>query len=119
MKKALLTLLFSSLILVAADVTGAWSGTAKVGPDGPDSVYLTLKQQGATVTGSIGRDANDQQPIEKGRMEGDQITFEVPREGVVYQVLLKLQPDGKTLTGGVEIERDGAKHMVQLELKRQ
>ena len=85
MKKFLLTLFFFSLTLIAADVTGTWSGTAKIkredGADGADSVYLMLKQQGATVAGSIGRDSSDQQPIEKGKMEGDQITFEVSREG--------------------------------------
>ncbi len=121
MRKAILAVVFCNLTLLAADVTGTWSGTVKVKRDGADqneSAYLILKQEGSTVTGSAGGRADDQRPLENGKIQGDQITFEVPADNGTYKVSLKLQEDGETLTGEVRRERDGNVLIAQVEVKR-
>src|ERR1017187_9651859 len=66
----------------ASDVTGTWSGTLKItGPDGQtqdDTIHLILKQDGAKLTGTAGPSVGEQLPIEKGAVEGNKVTMEVP-----------------------------------------
>jgi uncharacterized protein (TIGR03435 family) len=52
----------------ANDVSGKWSGFP---------VYLTLKQDGNTVTGSAGETEDDQLPFESGTIEGDRLTLKL------------------------------------------
>ncbi len=121
MRKAILAVVFCSLTLLAADVTGTWSGTVKIKRDGADqndSAYLILKQEGSTITGSVGGHADDLHPFENGKIQGDQITFEVPANNGSYKVSLKLQEGGETLTGEVRRERDGNVFIAQVEVKR-
>src|SRR5438477_7904246 len=81
MRAFLLTLAFA-LAASAADVTGNWSGTFKVGmPDGTsqdDTVYLSLKQTGSEITGTAGPSITQQAPIRVGKIQGNRITLEVP-----------------------------------------
>ena len=62
-EKAILAVLLLSVTAAAADVTGTWTGTVKL-PDQEVPAYFTLKQQGSTITGSVGGSADDQRPIE-------------------------------------------------------
>ncbi|HUB83249.1 MAG TPA: hypothetical protein VMB03_30820 [Bryobacteraceae bacterium] len=79
----------------AADVSGKWSGT--FAPDNGDngSAYVILKQNGATITGSGGPDENAQWPGLQGKVDGNQVTFEVknPDDGMVYKCSLSLSGD--------------------------
>jgi hypothetical protein len=59
-------LLVSSTMLGATDVSGRWSGFP---------VYLTLKQDGNTVTGSAGESEDDQVPFESGSIEDDRVAL--------------------------------------------
>src|SRR5215469_4946324 len=59
-------LLVSSATLGATDVSGKWSGFP---------VYLTLKQDGNTVTGSAGESEDDQIPFQSGSIEDDRLTL--------------------------------------------
>jgi hypothetical protein len=117
MKRAILAVLLCTLPLLAADVTGTWTGTGKL-PDREVTAHLILKQQGSTITGSIGGSESDQQPIAAGKIEGDQVTMEVPAGNGSYKVSLKLAADGNTLKGEVLRERDGETLKVMLEVKR-
>jgi uncharacterized protein (TIGR03435 family) len=59
-------LLVSSAMLGATDVSGRWSGFP---------IYLTLKQDGNTVTGSAGESEDDQVPFQSGSIEDDRLTL--------------------------------------------
>jgi uncharacterized protein (TIGR03435 family) len=61
-------LLASSAILEATDVSGRWSGFP---------IYLTLKQDGNTVTGSAGESEDDQVPFQSGSIEDDRLTLKL------------------------------------------
>jgi hypothetical protein len=63
---------------MAGDLTGKWSGTFKVdGGDHNVPQLFILKQQGKTLTGSGGPNAGEQYPIENGRIDGDEVRFEI------------------------------------------
>src|SRR5262249_18442449 len=72
MRDALLTVLAGLLVspatLGATDVSGKWSGFP---------VYLTLKQDGNTVTGSAGESEDDQIPFQSGSIEDDRLTLKL------------------------------------------
>src|SRR5664279_1313687 len=83
--RALKAFLLASVLALAAstaDVSGTWSGTLKImGPDGQrqdDTIHLILKQDGGKLTGTAGPSAGEQLPIEKGAVEGNKVTMEVP-----------------------------------------
>ena len=72
MRDALLTVLAGLLVspatLGATDVSGKWSGFP---------VYLTLKQDGNTVTGSAGESEDDQIPFQSESIEDDRLTLKL------------------------------------------
>ena len=80
--KAVLLSMVLALSASAADVSGTWSGTLKItGPDGQtqdDTIHMVLKQDGGKLTGTAGPNAGEQLPIEKGAVDGDNVTMEVP-----------------------------------------
>ena len=102
--------------LAAADVTGNWKGTLT--PDGRDSgpALLVLKQEGKTVTGTVGPDEGERHPISKGTVENDTVAFEVETPGGVMRFALK--QNGDELTGDVTRERDGQQQTAKLAVKR-
>ena len=55
-------------MLGATDVSGKWSGFP---------IYLTLKQDGNTVTGSAGESEDDQIPFQSGSIEDDRLTLKL------------------------------------------
>jgi len=82
-----MTILFVvAFVALAADVSGKWT-YQQPGFNGGDpiAVTITLKADGATLTGSVpgmGRGGNAP-PIEitNGKVDGDKIYFEVSRQG--------------------------------------
>ena len=89
------------------------------GAEQTDSAYLTLKQQGDAVTGAAGGSAGEQHPIEKAKLKGDRLTFEITVPNGSFKVAFNVQPDGNTMTGSVQRERNGEIMKGQLELKRE
>ena len=81
MKLLALGVFLGAMVLSAADVTGHWSGTFDFRtPDGgqrQSSVYLILKQDGAKVTGTGGRDLADRHDVTEGKIDGNKIMLEV------------------------------------------
>jgi hypothetical protein len=75
-------IVFSAVAAFAADVTGSWSGEAKV-PNG-ESFQLTFnfKQDGATLTGTVTGPQGDPLEISEGKVHGDNIAFKVSFNGM-------------------------------------
>jgi len=63
-------------LLVAADVTGKWTGQSENGP----AWVFNFKSDGSKVTGTMqGSDGKDR-PINEGKLDGDAISFSVDSE---------------------------------------
>jgi hypothetical protein len=65
----------------ADDLTGKWSGsfviTSSDGDTKDSKAFMDLKQKGAEITGTAGESPDRQWAIQKGKVEGNKITFEV------------------------------------------
>lgn len=119
MKRFTLALLFSAVSLLAGDAGGKWSGTLTIPtPEGTktDDAYVVLKQDGATITGTAGKDESEQREIRNGKIEGDVVTFELATGESAYKLTLKLE--GDTLAGDIVRERDGKTENAKIALKR-
>ncbi|MEX2263629.1 MAG: hypothetical protein WD696_16860 [Bryobacteraceae bacterium] len=118
--KHILLLTFAAVSLIAADATGRWAGTLTVptsdGSDKPGPALLVLKQEGAQLTGTAGPDANEQHPIEKGKVENGNLTFEVPTEDTIMKFALK--HEGDEIKGDITREREGQTQRAKLAVKR-
>jgi hypothetical protein len=93
----------TTVMAMAADVTGVWKGEA--GEKGPAPAF-TLKQSGMLVTGtSAGR--NGEIEISKGKVEGEKIYFEITREMQGNKVTTKYSGtvEGSTMKLSMESAR--------------
>jgi hypothetical protein len=116
MRKILFALLVMATSALAADFTGSWSGQGVM--DGEShTVYVVLKQDGASLSGSVGPNASHQQPIKKGTVEGDKVVFDFSPdgEGIIH---FELKADGDALKGTAELHRDDGTQSAALTLKR-
>ena len=78
MKRLSMTIMLLVVAAMASDVTGTWTGTFTVsGGDHSTPQIVILKQNGNKLTGSAGPDAQEQYPLENGKIEGDRVTFEL------------------------------------------
>ena len=120
MKRLLLSLVLTAASMLAADISGKWSGKVTIPtPEGPklDEAYVVVKQDGGTVTGTAGKDEFEQREFKNGKLEGDVFTFELPTsEGSPFKVRMKVE--GDTMAGDVERERDGETMKAKIEMKR-
>ena len=84
-------LLVVAFVAVAADVTGKWTYEQQGRGGGPPrQVTITLKQDGANLTGSVpggggrggggGGTPPPEVQISNGKVDGDKVSFEVKRE---------------------------------------
>lgn len=107
--KAILLSAILVLVAIAADVSGTWSGTLKItGPDGQtqdDTIHMILKQDGGKLTGTAGPSAGEQLPIEKGAVEGNNVTMEVPIPNGAFKFAIVLE--GEHLKGDVALSAGG------------
>ena len=88
-------------------------GTAQSMP-----VTAEFKQDGKTVTGTAGREGDDQLALQKGVFEDGQLTFEVEAPDGIYAVKLTLVSDGN-LKGDVTFsDPNGNKQTASLTLNR-
>jgi hypothetical protein len=105
-----------------ADVTGKWSGTYEMTREGETRsapALAVLKQDGTTITGSIGPNETEQFKIKTGSIEGNKIHLEIePTEGP-HLVVLELTVDGDRLTGEAKGETEEGKFTAKLNLSRQ
>ena len=88
---ALAILVLSAICAFAADVTGQWAGTTK-GPDGGDfTLTISLKQDGAKLTGTVGGPQGEPVEITDGKVEGDKLSFNVSFNGmtIIHEGVIK------------------------------
>jgi hypothetical protein len=123
-----LFMLLSVPFVSAADVSGKWSGSLEIKtPDGKTAAlpaYAEFKQEGASVTGAVWKEADDQFPVEKGKIDGNRITFEfLAQEGsedskpLVHSVRLAVVGETQ-LQGQMEFEDGGNKVTAKLTFTR-
>ena len=122
MRNLLCSLLFSALALSAAELTGNWSGsfdfTTPDGENRSDSAYMSLKQNGDEVTGTAGPNADKQWAVQKGKLVGQKLTFEVRTEDGDL-LLFDLTFDGATIQGDVKgTSSEGEHRSAKVNLKR-
>ena len=119
-RKAILLSMVLALVASAADVSGTWSGSLKVtGPDGQtqdDTIHLTLKQDGGKLTGTAGPTAGEQLPIEKGAVEGDKVTMEVPVPNGAFKFDVAIE--GDHLKGEVTLAAGGQTMKAKMDATR-
>ncbi len=77
MKRLTCMLLVLAAAAWCADLTGKWQLTM-AGPGARGQNTLTLKQDGANITGSLSSEA-DEMPIRDGKVSGDKVSFVVAR----------------------------------------
>ncbi|MBX5496563.1 MAG: hypothetical protein IRZ15_14615 [Bryobacteraceae bacterium] len=117
--KSIFLLMIAAVPLIAADVTGKWSGTLTVStPDGekPGPAYLVLKQEGAAVTGTAGPNEEEQYAIQNGKAEDGKLTFEVGRDDRVMKFVLRYESD--EIKGDVSREHEGKLQTGKLAVRR-
>jgi hypothetical protein len=117
--RRLFLFLVAALTLLAADATGRWKGELITTGDGGEQSHpamVVLKQDGTALTGTAGPE-DDQNPIEKGRVDDGVITFELSRDGGVMRFNLK--QNGDEIAGEVTREREGQTQRARLVLKRE
>ena len=116
----LLSILFLTGSLAAADFTGKWSGSVIVKtPDGATNeqpAWMSLKQAGNVLTGAAGANPEHQAEIRDGKVDGDRAGFKVTIDETVANVQLRLE--GESLTGDVMLETPDGKVTAALKLKR-
>ena len=104
MKTHIAIVMLLTVSAAAGDLTGKWSGTFKVeGGDHPIPQLFILKQNGNSLTGSGGPDAQEQYPIENGRIDGDHVKFEVTTGEWKFAYDLK-QHEQDGLEGNLELK---------------
>jgi hypothetical protein len=72
-------LLVLVLVAFAADVTGKWTYEQQ-GRNGNQTVTLNLKQDGGKLTGTMDGGRGGPVEISNGKVEGDDVSFDVVRE---------------------------------------
>jgi hypothetical protein len=95
-----------TLVALAADVSGKWTWEQQ-GRNGATTSTLTLKADGAHLTGSLDGGRGGAIEITDGNVNGDSITFTVKRDmgGQTMSTAYKGTLSGDTLT--IEFTRPG------------
>ena len=116
MSKILLALMVFATSALAADFTGKWSGEGITNGES-HSIYLILKQDGNTLTGSGGPDANELHDFKSARIDGTRIILEIAvgDKGTLH---FELEADGEGLKGTVQFSREDEKESGPVTFKR-
>jgi len=112
--------ILAGVAVADVNVTGKWSGTFNTAdPNGEakeSTALLVLKQSGSDITGTVGPNADEQFPIQKGKIDGDKITLEVDHDGHTMTFNLVLAAD--RMTGEAEMARDGETRKAKIDVSR-
>ena len=87
-------------VLLAADISGKWSGKSEQGPDWS----FNFKVDGSKVTGTMQAADAKERPINDGKLEGDALSFSVDSEwqGQAIKLVMK----GKVSAEKIELRVD-------------
>ena len=120
--RILFAMLVAAATLAAGDLTGKWSGSFNfTRPDGEkrdDQAYMVLKQEGETVTGTVGPNVDRQWPLKNGKLQGQKLTFEVQPEGDGPLVKFDLTFEGERIHGEAKAQSNEGQLQAKLDLKR-
>ena len=98
MSRSLALILAFASVIIAADVSGTWSGIMGSATE-TGRIYLTLKQDGQKISGMIAYgDESRPVPIEAPALRGDVFFFEV-HDNLKRLVRFSLTVSGDMLTG--------------------
>ena len=78
---------------------------------------MDLKQKESEITGTAGENPDRQWAIQKGKVEGNKVTFEVQTEGPLIKFELTLV--GGHLKGEAKAEHEGKSMKAAVDLQRQ
>ena len=110
--------------LMAADVSGKWTGTVNVedptgGPNIEVRVRADLLQKVDAITGAIGRQEDQQgETIRSAKLDGKRLTFEVSSTEANGLVKFVLTLDGDRLDGEMSGSMDGTAIAGKVHLSR-
>jgi hypothetical protein len=110
--------------LMAADVSGKWTGNVEVeDPAGGSTisaqVRAELRQKADAITGAIGRQEDQEaEPIRNAKLDGKRLTFEVSSAETNGLVKFVLTLDGDRLTGEMSGSMDGTAIAGKVHLQR-
>jgi hypothetical protein len=104
MKTLAAILMLFAVSAATGDLTGTWSGTFKVdGADHDIPQRIILERNGNELIGSGGPDAQEQYPIENGRIDGERVRFEITTGEWKFSYDLKQTPPD-SLNGTLELK---------------
>jgi hypothetical protein len=107
-------------VALASDLTGKWSGSFLITrPDGEtkdSQISLELKQNGTELTGTAGPNPDKQWAIQKGKVEGNKLSFEVQSDGPLIKFELTLS--NEHLKGEAKAEHEGQVMKVVVDVQR-
>ncbi|MDR3703279.1 MAG: hypothetical protein P4L56_26770 [Candidatus Sulfopaludibacter sp.] len=110
----------AGLAMADVDVTGKWSGSFNItnqnGETNESTAVLLLKQSGATITGTVGPNEDQQFEIRMGKIEGAKITLEADRDGQTIKFDLVLAAD--RITGEANMSHDGETAKAKIDVTR-
>lgn len=107
-------------LLAAENPTGTWKWTVTFNNNTREQT-LTLKLEGDKLTGTLLGRNNQEIPIDNASFKDDKISFTVTREfnGQRFTTKYSGTIKGDTITGKIEMERDGQAISRDWEAKRQ
>jgi hypothetical protein len=111
--------------LMAADVSGKWTGNVEVQDPAGGSAINTqvraeLRQKADAITGAIGRQEDPEaEPIQNARLDGRRLTFEVASAEASGVIKFVLTLEGDRLDGEMSGTVDGAAITGKVHLIRQ
>ena len=115
--KSIALLLLLAVALMAADISGKWTGAVKGDLEAEgQTAELNLKQSGAEITGTAGSSGGESWPIQNGKFEDDRVTFDITADEIPVHFELRLEAEH--LKGTVTYQEGGQKHTVSLDLFR-
>ena len=115
MRKVLPALFIFAMSALAADFTGNWTGEG-VADGQAHPLYVVIKQDGNTLSGTAGPDASRQAEIH-GKVEGDKVSFDVATQGP-GSIHFELKAEGDALKGTVEFKRDDGSQSAAVSLTK-
>ncbi len=117
MKRCFALILLLAVHMMAANLSGKWSGSFKAeGADQSIPQLIILKQQGTSLSGSAGPNAGEQYPLENGRVEGNKASFQVTTGEWKFTYNLTLGND--SLSGDLKLQSTSESRTARVTLTR-
>lgn len=90
MYRAILTVLFTAALSLAADVTGKWELRGTSGSGEEARVQLVITEAAGKYSATLYAE-DDSVPVQSLTVTGDEVTFKIPTDEVTYTVKVTLK----------------------------